>query len=352
MDNKYILPAEWEKQDCIQLTWPHDGTDWKPYLGDINRLFVEMAAAITERERLVIATPHPDDVMTMLKGNLTEKGIANTTITLCDSNDTWARDHAPITLKDTTTGKLLMLDFKFNGWGGKFESEKDNKIGRNLHEEGVLSADIEDHLDFVLEGGAIESDGKGTIFTTSQCLLAPNRNQPLDRQGIEKELLRRLRADRIVWIDHGNLIGDDTDGHIDTIVRVAPGNTLLYIGCDDCEDEQYEDLKALEIQLQSLRTSNNTPYRLLKLPSPSPIYYDGERLPATYANFLIINGAVLMPTYRQPENDAKAKDILAQAFPDRQIVAIDACTAIRQHGSIHCLTMQFPEGVLENKESL
>ena len=234
----------------------------------------------------------------------------------------------------------------------KFKAEKDNAIGRHLHAVNTFNASMENNLDFVLEGGAIESDGQGTIMTTSQCLLAPNRNQPLDRQNIEAELKRRLRATRVIWLDHGTLEGDDTDGHIDTIVRMAPDNTLLYMGCDDTNDSQYDDLKALEKQLLTLRTDDGKPYRLMALPSPSPIYDEGERLPATYANFLIINGAVLMPTYRQPENDAKAKDILAQAFPDRQIVAIDACTAIRQHGSIHCLTMQFPEGVLENKESL
>lgn len=348
MDNNYIFPAEWELQECIQLTWPHADTDWKPYLDDINRMFVEMAAAITERERLIIATPHPDEVLDMLREKLTEKSIANVTIAKCDSNDTWARDHAPITLKNTDNGKLLMLDFKFNGWGKKFEADKDNRIGRSLHDEGVLNAEMEDHLDFVLEGGAVESDGKGTVFTTSQCLLAPNRNQPLSKQDIEKELLRRLRADRIVWLDHGNLSGDDTDGHIDTIVRVAPDDTLLYMGCDDCEDEQYEDLKALEAQLQSLRTSGNAPYRLLKLPLPSPIYDEGERLPATYANFLIINGAIIFPTYNQPDNDIKAESVIKEAFPGYETIGIDACTAIRQHGSIHCLTMQYPQkGIIQ-----
>lgn len=342
-NNNYILPAEWEQQDCVQLTWPHADTDWKPYLCDINKMFVEMATAIAEREKLIIATPHPEDVKAMLIDRLSAKGIANTTIAKCESNDTWARDHAPITLRNTNDGSLLMLDFKFNGWGEKFEAAKDNEIGRNLHKTGVLTADMEDNLDFVLEGGAIESDGKGTIFTTSQCLLAPNRNQPLDRQGIEQELLRRLRAKRIVWLDHGNLIGDDTDGHIDTIVRVAPNDTLLYVGCNDTDDEQFDDLKALKKQLQTLRTEGENPYRLLKLPSPAPIYDDGERLPATYANFLIINGAVIYPTYQQPENDAKAEEVIKEAFPGYELIGIDACTAIRQHGSIHCLTMQYPK---------
>lgn len=351
MNTNYLLPAEWERQSGVLLTWPHANTDWKPYLKDITNMFIEMARAIADREKLLVATPEAESVSTLLRASLSPQAMANVRIVECDSNDTWARDHAPITLT-SANGQRLLLDFQFNGWGMKFKAEKDNAIGQHLHAEKALDAPMENNLDFVLEGGAIESDGQGTIMTTSQCLLAPNRNQPLDRQDIEAELKRRLRATRVIWLDHGTLEGDDTDGHIDTIVRMAPDNTLLYMGCDDTNDSQYDDLKALEKQLLTLRTDDGKPYRLMALPSPSPIYDEGERLPATYANFLIINGAVLMPTYRQPENDAKAKDILAQAFPDRQIVAIDACTAIRQHGSIHCLTMQFPEGVLENKESL
>ena len=351
MNTNYLLPAEWERQSGVLLTWPHANTDWKPYLKDITNMFIEMARAIADREKLLVATPEVENVSTLLHASLSPQAMANVRIVECDSNDTWARDHAPITLT-SANGQRLLLDFQFNGWGMKFKAEKDNAIGRHLHAVNTLNASMENNLDFVLEGGAIESDGQGTIMTTSQCLLAPNRNQPLDRQDIEAELKRRLRATRVIWLDHGTLEGDDTDGHIDTIVRMAPDNTLLYMGCDDTNDSQYDDLKALEKQLLTLRTDDGKPYRLMALPSPSPIYDEGERLPATYANFLIINGAVLMPTYRQPENDAKAKDILGQAFPDRQIVAIDACTAIRQHGSIHCLTMQFPEGVLENKESL
>ena len=197
------------------------------------------------------------------------------------------------------------------------------------------------HDDFVLEGGAVESDGHGTVFTTSQCLLAPNRNQPLTQYGIEVQLRRRLHAQRIVWLNHGHLIGDDTDGHIDTIVRCAPDNTLLYVACDDPSDEQYEDFQALENQLKSLRTAEGEPYRLLPLPMPDAIFEDGERLPATYANFLIINWGVIVPTYAQPEKDDRAVATIAQAFPGREILRLDARTIIRQHGSVHCITMQY-----------
>ena len=195
----------------------------------------------------------------------------------------------------------------------------------------------EDHLDFVLEGGSIESDGKGTIFTTACCLMAPHRNQPLTQQEIEERLKEWLGAERIVWLNHGSLIGDDTDGHIDTLVRICPNDTLLYTG----GDEAHPDLAEMEKELQALRTLEGKPYRLLKLPLPRPIYDDGDRLPATYANYLIVNGAVLVPTYKQPDLDAEAMRIIGEAFPDREIVGIDCCAVIKQHGSLHCCTMQY-----------
>ena len=179
--------------------------------------------------------------------------------------------------------------------------------------------------------------------------MAPHRNQPLSQAEIETRLKRELHAERILWIDHGNLIGDDTDGHIDTLVRICPDDTLLYVGCDDPDDPQYEELHLMEAQLRTFRTLQGHPYRLLKLPMPRPIYEsdfnaEGEhdRLPATYANFLVINGAVLCPTYDQPDLDAEALRLIAQAFPGREIVPIDCRAVIRQHGSLHCCTMQFP----------
>lgn len=257
------------------------------------------------------------------------------------SNDTWARDHGFISLVDDQGGRRL-LDFKFNGWGEKFPAKLDNAINRRLYDEGKISGEYIDCLDFVLEGGSIESDGKGTIFTTSCCLLAPHRNQPLSQAEIEARLKQELCAERVIWIDHGHLTGDDTDGHIDTLVRICPDDTLLYIGCDDPEDEQYKDLRLMEEQLKTFRTLEGKPYRLLKLPMPRPILFEGEQLPATYANFLVINGAVLCPTYDQPDLDAEALRLIGEAFPDREIVGIDCRSIIKQHGSLHCCTMQYP----------
>jgi len=318
--NRYRLPAEWEPQSGVQLTWPHAGTDWAPMLDEVLATYEDMAREIRKREPLLIVGP--------------------------PTNDTWARDHGFITLVPNR-----LLDFKFNGWGEKFPAELDNAINRRLYDEGSVRGEYVSHLDFVLEGGSIESDGRGTIFTTSCCLLAPHRNQPLTKEEIEERLKQYLYAERVLWIDHGQLTGDDTDGHIDTLVRIAPNDTLLYIGCDDTEDEQYEELRLMEEQLRTFRTLDGKPYRLLRLPMPRAIYdrgegqeERGERLPATYANFLVINGAVLCPTYGQPDLDQEAMRIIGEAFPDREIVGIDCCSLIKQHGSLHCCTMQFPAG--------
>ena len=322
------LPAEWEPQEGVQLTWPHASTDWAPILNDIIVVYHSMAREIARRERLIVVAPE-DAARDCLK-------------IVCPTNDTWARDHGFISLVDDN-GHRRLLDYKFNGWGEKFEASLDNAINRRLYDLGEIAGEYSDNLDFVLEGGSIESDGRGTIFTTSQCLLAPHRNQPMTKAEIEERLKRDLCAERVLWIDYGNLIGDDTDGHIDTIVRVCPDDTLLYMGCDNPEDEQYEDLRKMEAQLQSFRTLEGKPYRLMKLPMPHPIYDGEDRLPATYANFLIINYAVLCPTYNQPDIDSEALRIIAKAFPDREIIGIDCCPVIRQHGSLHCCTMQFPK---------
>jgi agmatine/peptidylarginine deiminase len=309
---KRRMMAEWEPQSMVQLTWPHKDTDWAPMLPEITAVYEEMAREIAKREPLLIVAP--------------EEFI---------SNDTWARDHGFITVEDH--GELVLLDFCFNGWGEKFEAALDNAINRHLYEQGLVRGTYEDHLDFVLEGGSIESDGKGTVFTTTCCLMAPHRNQPLTQAQIEDRLKQYLGAERIVWINHGSLIGDDTDGHIDTLVRICPDDTLLYIGAD----ADHPDLLAMEGELRTLRTFDGRPYRLLRLPLPRPIYDGGDRLPATYANYLVINGAVLVPTYAQPDLDAEALRTIALAYPDREIVPIDCRPVIRQHGSLHCCTMQY-----------
>lgn len=347
-NHSFRLPAEWEPQSGIILIWPHEDTDWRPYLNEITEVYLQMADAITRFEPLLITVRDTEKVHSLLAERLTEGQIKRVTLFACDNNDTWARDVAPISLVSDKEPKgslqaLRLLDFCFNGWGEKFAAEKDNRINRQLYEAGLLQGVLENHKDFVLEGGSIESDGDRTLFTTTGCLMAPHRNQPLTQEGIDKRLrLFFPNVERVVWLDYGQLAGDDTDGHIDTIVRVAPNHTLLYIGCDDKEDEHYEDFHLLEEQLKRLRTLDGNPYRLLRLPMTDAVYDDGERLPATYANFLVINGAVLVPTYHQPVKDKTALETIQEAFPGREIIGIDSRTIIRQHGSIHCLTMQLP----------
>ena len=325
--NHWRLPAEWEPQEGVQLTWPHARTDWAPILDEITAVYHQMAREIAERERLIVVAPE-DAAYDMLR-------------IVCDTNDTWARDHGFISLVDDE-GHRRLLDYQFNGWGEKFPAELDNAINRRLYDLGELEGEYVDCLDFVLEGGSIESDGKGTIFTTSQCLTAPHRNDSLKKSEIEQRLIQDLGASRIIWVDYGHLTGDDTDGHIDTLVRICPDDTILYVGCDDTKDEQYDDLKRMEAQLQTFRTLDGKPYTLRKLPMPRPIYDGEDRLPATYANFLVINGAVLCPTYGQPDLDSEALRIIGEAFPGREIVGIDCRPVIKQHGSLHCCTMQYP----------
>ena len=327
------MPAEWEPQKAVQLTWPHEGTDWAPMLPEITAVYEEMAREIRKREDVLIVAP---------KELQSELLPLTSHLLPLTSNDTWARDHGFITVEEASDlspqpSDLILLDFQFNGWGEKFPAELDNQINKHLFVKGLVKGLYEPHLDFVLEGGSIESDGKGTVFTTTCCLMAPHRNQPLSQQDIEAKLKEYLGAERIVWINHGSLIGDDTVGHIDTLVRICPDDTLLYIG----GDEEHPDLARMEEELRTLRTIAGQPYRLLKLPLPHPIYDEGERLPATYANYLVINGAVLVPTYNQPDLDQEAKRIIQQAFPDREIVGIDCRAVIKQHGSLHCCTMQY-----------
>ena len=338
--NHLFMPAEWHKQQMVQLTWPHEETDWNYMLAEVEACYVELAKAISVREHLLIVAPDTNKVKNMLtKAGAT---MPNITFFKCETNDTWARDHAFITLLGDNVPHYV--DFCFNGWGRKFEAALDNAINGKLYDAGIVKGEYEDCTGFVLEGGSIESDGKGTLLTTSQCLLAPHRNQPMERGDIERCLKKMLHVERVLWLDYGNLVGDDTDGHVDTVARLAPNDTIVYMQCSNKNDEQYADLNAMEEQIKTLRTADGKPYRMLALPSPAPIHdEDGERLPATYANFLIMNGAVLYPTYAQPANDEEAAMVLSKVFPGYEIVGIDCRALIKQHGSLHCVTMQYPK---------
>ena len=337
-----LLPAEWALQSGIQLTWPHEGTDWAPMLEEVERCFTDIAREVARRERLLIVHPRPEEIRRRLAD--TALPMDRIRFEACETNDTWARDHGAITMLDVDGPSLL--DFTFNGWGLKFAADKDNLITRQLVKGGCLKGTYANRLGFVLEGGSIESDGLGTLLTTSQCLLSPNRNGQMNQMEIEEYLRRTFHLQRVLWLNHGYLAGDDTDSHVDTLARFCDPETIAYVKCSDPDDEHYAELSLMEEELKALRTADGKPYRLLPLPMPAPIVSEGERLPATYANFLILNDAVLYPTYTQPETDAQAADVLREAFPGREITGIDCRPLIKQHGSLHCVTMQYPAGVM------
>lgn len=341
-----FLPAEWHQQAFVQLTWPHKDTDWAPVLADAIDCFCEMTRQVARQEPALIVAQHPDEA----KAALTRHGVAldNISFVPCPTNDTWARDHAFITCIDEHERKVLLNDFQFNGWGLKFAANFDNQINRRILPEIAafypnIPTEYQNHLDFVFEGGSIESDGEGTLMVTSSCLLAENRNNTRSQQDIEEYLKRCFHANRVLWLRHSWLAGDDTDGHIDTVARFCSPTSIAYVKCDNPNDEHHEELKAMEQELLAFRTADGQPYTLHPLPLPDPCHdAEGERLPATYANFLIVNGAVLVPTYAQPDKDQQALAQLQLAFPHHRIVGIDCRVLILQHGSLHCSTMQFP----------
>lgn len=347
---KRTLPAEWAPQSAIQLTWPHENTDWAYMLPEVTATFTRLAYEIATRQPLIIVHPDTEVLSAYLKNHLPKAAFEQIRLVQAPTNDTWARDHAFLTVVGTHAPELL--DFRFNGWGGKFEAALDNQINGELLKQHVLKGHYENCNDFELEGGAIESDGQGTLLTTEECLLTPNRRREgdkvptLDRKQVELLLCERLGVERVLWLANGYLAGDDTDSHIDTLARLCPNNTIAYVKCTNPDDEHYTALQAMEAELQAFRTMDGKPYRLLALPMADPCFdEDGERLPATYANFLIMNKAVLLPTYDQPENDALAIKVIQKAFPQHEIVGVDCRSLIRQHGSLHCVTMQYPRGV-------
>ncbi|WP_455211491.1 agmatine deiminase family protein [Kaarinaea lacus] len=344
MNNRWF-PPEWHEQSAVMLTWPHEHSDWAAILHQVEPVFTEISYYASLHEQLIIVACNQDHRV-KIQNLLQQRGIdlAKVHIYIHQGNDTWARDHGPITVFENQ--KPLLLDFIFNGWGNKFPSDLDNEITRALLTQDAFG-DLQLHsVDFVLEGGGIETDGEGTLLTTSQCLLAHTRNPALSYSQIETVLTTHLGVDRFLWLDHGALAGDDTDSHIDTLARFCDPHTIAYCYCDEESDEHFAELQRMEQQLQTFRTKANQPYRLVRLPLPSAKYDDqGKRLPATYANFLIINHAVLVPTY-QDTADEQALQILQRCFPEREIIGIDCSALIRQYGSLHCVTMQLPVGVI------
>jgi agmatine/peptidylarginine deiminase len=331
-----VLPAEWGEQQFVQLTWPHADTDWADLLDEVNECFINIAREIIKHENLLIVCVDMNEVETFF----TEEELEKITFAEMGTNDTWARDHGGITVFED--GKPMVYDFTFNGWGMKFAANYDNLITRKLYTAGIFGdMGHKNCFDFVLEGGSIESDGLGTLLTTSECLLSDNRNH-ISEEDIEAKLKDYFGVKQVLWLNHGYLAGDDTDSHVDTLARLCDKSTIAYVKCDDENDEHYSELKKMKKELRQFKNLEGRYYRLIPLPMADAIYHEGERLPATYANFLIINGAVLMPTYNSPKDDI-AKEQLQRAFPDREIVGINCLALIKQHGSLHCVTMQYPK---------
>ena len=336
------LPAEWEKQGFVQLTWPHKDSLWYE-VEKVQACYTEIARTILRYEPLVIVGRDIAEIQADLARNgLTDQ--AGIRFFEAPINDTWARDHGAISVYGDQ-GEKCILDFVFNGWGLKFASDLDNQITRAMVRAGAFAPDVryQDMRPYVLEGGSIDTDGAGTLLTTSECLCSLNRNEYLTRQEIEEKLKQAFGLQRILWLDHGGIAGDDTDSHVDILARFCGPDTIAYTSCEDEADENYVPLKAMEDQLRTFRTLDGKPYRLIPLPLPDALYLDDYRLPGSYANFLIINGAVLMPGACSPKDEVAAAQ-LRLAFPDRDVVVIDCRPLLSGHGGLHCITMQYPMG--------
>lgn len=341
--------AEWEKQDGILLSFPHKNSDWNPYLKEVRQVYCEIIAEILKVESCVLVCDSKEETLKIIQDYCATKGV---NLALLErlycieipSNDTWARDFGGITI--CKNGKNCVLDYGFNGWGLKFASNFDNQITRRLHALGILKRVQTQKL--ILEGGSIESNGEGVLLTNTQCLMEANRNPFYTQKQLEKILKKDLGIQKILWLNSGFLSGDDTDSHIDTLARFVDKDTIVYVGCNNQEDEHYSQLLAMKQELQNLRNLKGKPFKLVELPFVSPKYYDSERLPATYANFLFLNGVILLPIYRD-SNDTLALEILQKACPKHQVIPIDCSILIRQHGSLHCISMQFPKNTLNFK---
>lgn len=327
------------------LTWPHAGGDWGRHLAQVESCFEGLAKAAAQFEPIVVIC-NDRTTLTRVRRRLLNSGVAEQRLIMAEvpSNDVWTRDHGPLTTINPD-GSVQLLDFHFNGWGERYPSEADDRIVRALTEQGVVSAQTYRRIEWVLEGGGIDCDGAGTLLTTSSCLLNANRNGETSREQVEAKLTKRLGGHRVIWIDDGWLQGDDTDGHVDMLARFVDNETIAHVVCDDPQDPHFEPLQRMKLALQGTLTLSGEPYRLIELPLPQPIYDEhGKRLPATYANFVFVNGAILVPAYADPADHIAAERIAA-ARPDRQVVGVPARSLIRQGGSIHCATMQLPRGV-------
>lgn len=342
MNKELRLIAEWESCESVLLALPEKHTDWNYILDEARDQYRRIVSAFTTRGVHCVVMAADRVAAEKL---LEECDSSMLTIIEMEYNDTWTRDYGPISVERGE--RLRALDFGFNAWGLKFAADRDNLVNLRLKDKFVIMPETyRNERDFILEGGSIETDGEGTLLTTTRCLCSPNRNGGHTKAELNEILRRRLGVEHVLWLDYGSLAGDDTDSHIDTLCRMAPGNTILFTGCRDMDDPHFEELLKMRAQLTLFRTPEGEPYNLVELPLPAPVYdEEGERLPASYANYLVTPHTVFMPIYSQPENDKLACHTVRVAFPDHEIVPIECTTLTKQHGSLHCATMQIPENI-------
>jgi len=341
-DHTLRLPAEWEPQSAVLIAWPHAGTDWADRLASVETTYSALAAAVVRFQSLIIVVPDAE-LHAHVEARLREHGVDLHRVRFVELpyDDTWLRDSGPITLS-AGDDKYQLTDFRFTGWGGKFGSAQDDALVAGLVDAGVFGKASHRRIDWALEGGAIESDGEGTVLTTWRCLV--QRHPEQSREDMSAILRDGLQADRVLWLDYGYLEGDDTDAHIDTLARFAPGDRIVFQACDDASDPHHEELQRMAGELAALRTRDGRPYQLYPLPWAEPILDEGRRLAASYANYLIVNGAVLVPAYGDKADDEAAR-IIGSAHPGREVVQVPCRALIWQNGSLHCITMQLPAGL-------
>ncbi len=332
-----LLP-EWHPQWGVLLAWPDTHTDWVNHLADAEHCYLDLLAALLDHQqvRLVCRDTASEQRVKTLAA---DRGLDTERLELiiADYNDTWARDFGPIAVEDN--GNVELLDYTFTGWGGKFDADKDNTLNRRLPWQLPLHSPS-----LVLEGGAIDTDGQGNLLTTRHCLRNPNRNPDLSEAELVALLKEQLGVTDIWWLDHGELEGDDTDAHVDTLARFVDTRTIAYVQCRNQADSHYASLAAMEHELQTLARQHNL--TLVPLPLSTPQFNrEGERLPATYANFLITNEKILLPIYGC-DMDQQAIDALQSVSGDRQVTPVNCRVLIEQHGSLHCVTMQLPRGAV------
>jgi agmatine deiminase len=333
----FAMPGEWHPHAATWMAWPHDDEQWLGMLEPVRREFTALAEAIAMREpvQLLVADAESDaDARRRLhRGTIAFHHVSH--------QDLWLRDSGPTAV--TRDGEVALVDWEFNGWGNKYPADLDNQIP--THVARILGDVPLYKPDVVMEGGSIEVDGGGTVLTTRQCLLSPHRNPGLGEAQLEQHLREAIGVTQVLWLDEG-LEGDHTDGHIDTITRFADRHTIVTATCEDRHDPNHAVLAANLERLRSARDVDGRPYHVVELPTPRDgAHFEGDRLPLTYANFYIVNGAVLLPVYGD-EHDSRAAEILRPLFPDRDIVPLMARALITGGGAFHCVTQQQPAGRL------